>query len=208
MSKITSLKDEVYSRVMEDIFSSTFKPNQIINEKELIERYGYSKTPIREALISLCDDQVLRNIPRYGYEVVKLTDNDIQEIMEYRWILESGFIPAICQNITDEQIQKLEDLNHLCNTTEEDLINHWHYNLLFHIQLMECSGNVYATQSLERTMNTLWRAYAQFYWDKNKKNSVLSDMKMHALVIEGLKNRNVDEVSEGLKKDFSDFLFF
>lgn len=208
MSKRTSLKDEVYSRVMEDIFSSAFKPNQIINEKELIERYGYSKTPIREALISLCDENVLRNIPRYGYEVVKLTDEDINEMMEYRWILESGFVPSICENVTDEQIKKLEEINQLCNTAEEDLINHWHYNLVFHIQLMESTGNTYATKLLERTLNTLWRAYAQFYWDKNKKDVFLSDMKMHSLVIEGLKKRDENIIIEGLKKDFSDFLLF
>lgn len=208
MSKRISLKDEVYARVLEDIFSSIFKPNQIINEKELIERYGYSKTPIREALISLCDEDVLLNIPRYGYEVVRLTDDDINEIMEYRWILESGFVPLICKNVTNEQIQKLEEINRLCNTAEEDLINHWHYNLVFHRCLMESTGNTYATKLLERTLNTLWRAYAQFYWDKNKKEIFLSDMKMHAAVIEGLKKRDKNAILEALKKDFSDFLLF
>ena len=69
---------------MEGIFSGEYKPNQILNEKELVEKYGCSKSPIRDALITLCNEGVLRNIPRYGYEVIRLTKEMVEDQGEPR----------------------------------------------------------------------------------------------------------------------------
>ena len=73
MSKERSLKESIYDKILESILNYEFKPNQILTEKDLVQRYGCSKSPVREALISLCTDSVLRNIPRCGYEVIRLT---------------------------------------------------------------------------------------------------------------------------------------
>ena len=67
-----SLKDAIYNAILESIISQEYRPNQVLNEKTLVEKYGCSKSPVREALVSLCNDNVLRNIPRYGYEVVNV----------------------------------------------------------------------------------------------------------------------------------------
>ena len=67
-----SLKTQIYNAILDHIFSGEFKPGQILNEKELVEKFGCSKAPVREALIALCSDNVLRSFPRYGYEIIRL----------------------------------------------------------------------------------------------------------------------------------------
>ena len=89
-----SLKDAIYNAILESIISQEYRPNQVLNEKTLVEKYGCSKSPVREALVSLCNDNVLRNIPRYGYEVVRLTVEDIQEMLQFRLVLEGGLLSA------------------------------------------------------------------------------------------------------------------
>ena len=48
-----SLKNMVYQAILNGIFTDEYKPNQIINEQELVQKFGCSKTPIREALVTL-----------------------------------------------------------------------------------------------------------------------------------------------------------
>ena len=73
MSNPSSLKDTIYKAILQDILSYEYKPNDILNEKALVEKYGCSKSPVREALLELCADNILRSIPRYGYEVIRVT---------------------------------------------------------------------------------------------------------------------------------------
>ena len=205
MAAKESLKDKAYHAILQGIFSSEYKPNQILNEKELIERYGYSKSPIREALIALCHDGVLRSIPRYGYEVVRLTKEDVESIMDYRLILETGFLKKGCQNLTEDQLQMLEEIDSLCNKPESDLLEHWKYNMDFHLSLLACAGNNFAYQELERAMNVLWRAYAQFYWNKWNNFVMPSDMRTHRKIIDALRRRDIDQAVAVLQEDFKDF---
>ena len=63
-----SLKNQIYNAILNGILSGEFKPEQILTERELVDKYGCSKAPVREALITLCNDDILRSFPRYGYE--------------------------------------------------------------------------------------------------------------------------------------------
>ena len=49
-----SIKTQVYESVLKDILDGVYQPNAVINEKTLMEKFGVSKTPIREALVQLC----------------------------------------------------------------------------------------------------------------------------------------------------------
>ena len=79
MNKDQSLKEYVYNSVLEEIFSTELKPGDIISEKSLIEKYHCSKSPVREALLTLVVEGVLRNIPRLGYEVVTIMSRNVRK---------------------------------------------------------------------------------------------------------------------------------
>ena len=57
--KIT-LKDNVYRQVIEMICNGQLQNDDIITEKQLTSHFGISKSPVREALIQLCHDHVLK----------------------------------------------------------------------------------------------------------------------------------------------------
>ena len=77
-----SLKNMVYQAILNGIFTDEYKPNQIINEQELVQKFGCSKTPIREALVTLCNEGILRSFPRFGYQVVSVSREEAQNILE------------------------------------------------------------------------------------------------------------------------------
>lgn len=206
MKKCT-LKSRIYDAIMDGIIKDEYKPETILNEKFLVDKFGVSKAPVREALLTLCNEGVLRSIPRCGYEVVKLTSKDVIEILNFRCILECGYIAAFCGKLTPEQITTLNELNKRCcdQTSGDDMWTHWEHNKKFHLQLISFGGNAYAYKDLERSLAILRRAYAQFYWDKWNDSVISSDMKSHKNLINAIAHNDLRLAQQYLKEDLADF---
>ena len=94
MQKV-ALKDQIYQNILNEIQYGKLSTNAIINEKDFTEKFAVSKTPVREALVRLCSEGILENLPRYGYRLIPVTQSEIQEIIEYRKIVE---IEALASN--------------------------------------------------------------------------------------------------------------
>ncbi len=204
-SKPANLKEFVYNSILEDIYSSVYASGDILNEKALVEKYKCSKSPVREALLSLCADGVLKNIPRYGYEVIRLTKEDIFEMLQFRLALEGGILRERYKNISPEDFQELERLNQFCKINDIDARTHFEHNIRFHIKLVQSCGNAYATEQLRQCMIRLKRAYAQFYWNPNIDIMYSRDTRHHDEILEDLRHGRIDEALFNLRADLSDF---
>ncbi|MEY8338096.1 GntR family transcriptional regulator [Lachnospiraceae bacterium 62-35] len=200
-----SLKSIVYRETLDGIIKGEYKANQIINEQELVNKFGFSKSPIREALIALCNEGVLRNIPRYGYEVIRLTSKDVNEILRFRFFLEGGFLRDFHMKITSQQLEELYRLDDLCNASVDDMWVHWEYNMNFHLNLLSYSSNSYACWQLKKSMDILKRAYAQFYWDKWDKEYNPIDMRCHRDILACIKTGDIDGALKNLEQDLEEF---
>ena len=114
ISQEMNLKEQIHHHLFSDIVNGVYTPGSILHEKNLMEKYGVSRAPIREALIQLCSEGVLRNLPKRGYEVTEISAEEIQNIIRYRISLECGFMQQYGGYIDDALIEKLEqhNLNH------------------------------------------------------------------------------------------------
>lgn len=202
-----SIKEKVYNLIMEDILAFEYRPNDILNEKSLVEKYGYSKTSVREALLTLCDEHVLRCLPRYGYEVVRITATDIRDMLQTRCILETGMLVASCGTFSEEQLTRLEEINRNCVSSDKDIWEHWKHNTHFHMKMLSYCNNCYAEEILRKTMDRLKCGYAQFYWN-NRFTSTLSlamDTRYHEEIISCLRNGDRENLQLFIQKDLSSF---
>ena len=75
-----TLKERVYRGIYEAVTNGEYRPNDILTENQMIEKFGVSKSPVREALVELCKDGVLINIPRMGYQVRAVTLKEIMNL--------------------------------------------------------------------------------------------------------------------------------
>ena len=98
--KKENLKSKVYDDILRSIIKGEYAAEEIISEGMLIEKYNVSKSPVREALVQLCSENVLKNIPRCGYMVARLTRSDIDDILSYRTAFESGMLRQIIEEIS------------------------------------------------------------------------------------------------------------
>lgn len=200
-----SLKDQVYESILEDIFRGNIAPGDILNEKALLEKYHCSKSPVREALMALCADGILRNIPRYGYEVVRLSKEDIYDMLAFRFVLERGVLLECGAELREEDFQDLEKINSQCSENDTDAMTHWKHNTEFHLRLIACAHNEYITEQLEKCMARLKRAYSQYYWKKDKEILFSMDTEHHVDIVSALRNKDVEKAIRYLEEDIQDF---
>ena len=83
---------ELYERIKEDVIRLRFRADEIINEKDLAEQHGVSKTPVREALSMLVQEGYLKKIPRVGYLLRELSEEEYAKLIYLRYTLEKGVV--------------------------------------------------------------------------------------------------------------------
>jgi DNA-binding GntR family transcriptional regulator len=84
----TYLADTVYDALRRDILEREFDPGEPLTEKDLSQRYGVSRTPVREALAKLERDRLVRVVPKKGAFVHTASHDDIRELYQIREALE------------------------------------------------------------------------------------------------------------------------
>lgn len=200
-----SLRDLVYESIMDDIISNELKSFQIISERAIIEKYNCSKSPVREAMLSLCNDGILRSIPRCGYEVLPITDDDAVQLINCRYLLEGGFLKTIINQITDEEIDYLGNLTAPLYTHREDIWKFWDLNTQFHLELIKISQNDYAYFDLKRICSKLKIAYAMINRGSQKAENYPLVPKNHMEIVNSLRRRDLPSALAALHTDLSDF---
>ncbi|WP_312644031.1 GntR family transcriptional regulator [Hydrogenoanaerobacterium sp.] len=207
MAQGGSLKNKIYNSVLSDILQGNYTQDTIISEKMLIEKYQVSKSPVRDALIELCNEGILRSIPRYGYELVRITETDIQNIIEYRMILESECVRIAAKKMLDQEIDELEQYTRQCCSIpqEVDIWKHWDNNIRFHLRLNSYAQNQYIYDKLKESMNILTRAYAQMHWNQWHKTEFSMGIEGHLEIIRCIRARDSELAVKVLKEDISRF---
>ena len=103
-----TLRVKAYQEIKSQITYLDLKPGEKIFESEIAERLGISRTPVREALLLLENEQLVECLPRLGYVVKRLTNQEITEYFSLRRTLEAFAAPLIIDRITDEEIEALK----------------------------------------------------------------------------------------------------
>ena len=197
-----SLKATIYQRVMEMISQGQLTPDMTFSEQQLIHQFQVSKSPVREALIQLCSENVLRSIPRQGYQVIEINRKDIQDLTQLRLLLELGNLPYALANMTRERLDELKRQNEERRqpSATKQLWESRNRNTRFHMTLIRYGENAQIANCMEHAMATCTRAYAQLFTVK-KHVIAPSDDNMHDLIVRALENHDIYTAHECLKQD-------
>lgn len=196
-----TLKEKVYQGIYDDVTNGIYRQNDILTEKQLVEQYNVSKSPVREALIELCKDGILKNIPRLGYQVTPVTLKEVIDILEFRVDIEiSGLRKAIAA-ITDENIDLLIKIA-LKHEEDRDRIisKNWSRNYEFHRYLYSLNGNTIGYQVLTQTIKQSAQYISQYFQSAWQKKSE-SDGRNHIAIAEALQKRDVEDACKVLERD-------
>ncbi len=99
--KTTSLADQVFEKLENDIIQGVYPKGEILTELKLVDHLGVSRTPIREALRRLEQERLIADSGK-GSVVLGITDEDLRDIMNIRERIEGLAAYYAAQNMTDE----------------------------------------------------------------------------------------------------------
>lgn len=189
MNQNNSMANKVLESVRVDIINGYYKPNQMINEQDISQRYRVSKTPVREALIGLCMEGLLEKIPYKGYFVKSINISDMNALFEFRRILECAMIELVIDKLSASELSYLKELADIRLDTEDaDLLNNYNdVNCAFHMALAKMTGNPYVVSTYENVLNRLRRALIMDL----KQTDINQLLSTHKLIVDALSKKDL-----------------
>nr|WP_297275208.1 GntR family transcriptional regulator [uncultured Agathobaculum sp.] len=183
---IQTMGDQVYTILRKDICEGRFAPGARLQEIELSEALGVSRSPVREALRRLVSDGLLLTAPNKGTYVKEFTCQDIDEIFDMRVMLESYSISRSQNNMTPERKQQLYDILQVLERShaEDNLEQYTRADEELHNAIVALGDNslVNSTYARVRSMNQQFRVFSLS--DRTRFDDSLQEHRsiIHALV--------------------------
>jgi DNA-binding GntR family transcriptional regulator len=140
-------KERAYRIIKEKIISCQLPPGSILNERELVEEIGTSRTPIREALHRLEKENLVLIIPQRGAFVCEITPKIINDIYQLREIIEPNLVSMVTPKIAEDVLLRFKQ--EFLTLGKDD------YNILakrdneFHFTVIDLVGNECLKQVME-----------------------------------------------------------
>lgn len=135
-------KNECYRALKQLIIEQKYRPEQILNEKELMQTFDIGRTPLREVLLDLQRDGLVNVVPRCGTFVSSLSLEDLKNISQIRPALEGLVVEILCDYATQQQ---LDDMAAILQEAEEIIASNGGETL--------CSESVVAIRNLESNLH-------------------------------------------------------
>lgn len=107
--KSVSLANQVFETLERNILNGTYAIGEIISEKRLSEELGVSRTPIREALSRLAEEDLVSDSPA-GTVVLGITDKDVDDAFEVKRRIEIMATRWAAKAMDEEQLKKMKEI--------------------------------------------------------------------------------------------------
>jgi DNA-binding GntR family transcriptional regulator len=144
--------DKLISDIRKEVSSGILKPGDQLEVTALAERFGVSRTPIREAIRTLVESGVLETRPRKGSFVRVLSAKQLLDLFQVAAELEGMACRLAALSLTKENVEAIESGLAKC-TQAAEFQNNVEYamaNLDFHTAIHNASGNDWLIEQLRQ----------------------------------------------------------
>ena len=139
-----SFREQAREIIRGMIVSGRIDPDGLISAPKIASDLSVSVTPVREALLDLVREGLLRPVRNRGFQVVIMTPKEHDDVFNIRLMLEVPSVHKIARNSpTDVEMKGLYELARIAQqfAQDGDLIGYLNADRRFHISLIDLSGN-------------------------------------------------------------------
>jgi DNA-binding GntR family transcriptional regulator len=139
----SSLHGELVTRLRDLVVEGELTPGTRLNERLLCERFGVSRTPLREAVKVLASEELVALQPNRGAVVTALTRADVRELFEVMGALEALAGELACERIDEARLAAIRALHYqmLLHHARAELHEYFRCNQQIHEKIVEAAGN-------------------------------------------------------------------
>jgi DNA-binding GntR family transcriptional regulator len=148
---MTRAADKLISQITQDITSGVLQPGDQLKESFLAEKFGVSRTPIREAIRAMVRLGLLEAIPRKGVRVRILNTKELLDLFEVAAGLEGMASRLAAYSLTDEHAKVILSKLENCKVAaeNEDKVQYSIANIEFHAAIHEATNNRWLIEQLQ-----------------------------------------------------------
>ncbi len=190
---------DAYSMILGAIDLGVYRPGDRLVESELAERFGVSRTPIREALQRLETQSLLARDGR-SLIVASLDHNQMAELYVVRRELEGLAARLAAQHATPEEVRILRDMVEHDNALVNDPAALARANRRFHKQIHLASHNRYLVQQLDLVHRTMALMATTSLAAQGRGAIAQSE---HDAIVRAIENKDADAAYDALREHIS-----
>ncbi len=186
-----SLSGRVFKTLREDILNGKYQENDELKEVAIGKELGVSRTPVREAFRQLELEGLIQMIPNKGAYVTGISPKDVHDIYMIRSSLEGMCARLACENITEEQLEEMEENVYLASfhASKGHMDQMAELDNRFHHILYEACGS--------KMLQNLLQDYHQYVIRIRKKTLTtprgVKSNEEHKMIMEAIKKRDAVE---------------
>ena len=203
-NKKLTLSEQVYDRLKTMILSGEIKCGEKIPEQRLVETFGVSRTPVREAVRRLSNEGVINIHPNSYAEVISFTPDDIRNLGIMRITMDCLSAQLAIQNGSNRDFNSLIDSCEAANP-ETDFLNRIKYDCDFHMRLVEISGNDLLINTQHNLYLKAQLLVANKYQENPASSNRLCSYKEHMAIIDALIQRDVKKALSAARDHLVEF---
>ena len=201
--KHLTLREKILENIRDAIISGSLKAGTRVSEPELAERYGISRTPIREAFRQLESEGYLTVIPRRGAVVSEFGQKDVEDFYAIKSILEGYAARKACEKMGQKELDRLQNVNNrLAELAAAGDIKHFfkiHND--FHEIFIKAADNEKLRELINAVVNRFQRLRLM---SLSLPGRMMISVREHEKIIDAFRMRDAD-LAEGLVRKNAEY---
>jgi DNA-binding GntR family transcriptional regulator len=193
------LREQVYANIKGAIIGGEFEPSKRLIEEKLADDMKTSRTPVREAIQKLEKEGLIYRLPRGGFAVKGVTEEEVEEVFGLRGILEgyAGYLATARMNA--EELKALEEVIAREEKCLQDINNEEFIELdgEFHDILYRAAKNNRLYGLLNDLRDYMYRYRVIILRYQRKPQLAVQD---HKEMVVSIKNKNARQVEKLVRK--------
>ena len=147
-----SLREKVTRALEAAVVAGELAPGVIYSAPVLAERFGVSATPVREAMLDLVGEGMVKPVRNRGFRIVEVSDADLDQISQIRLLLEVPIMAQVAKLLTPQRAAELSEFGQRIEAAAErgDLIDYLDCDRRFHAEMVSTIGNPRLTDLVDR----------------------------------------------------------
>lgn len=146
MTRPGSARDIAYAVIRDGILAGEFPAGSFIEETDICDRSGVSRTPVREALSRLAAEGFVQQLPRRGAMVRHVTGQELNELYEVRRLIEGHAARHLCASRLPAPAEMKRHNTAMQGLPPGEIARHVDLNRKFHHALVASTGNEVLTR--------------------------------------------------------------
>ncbi|SMY11898.1 GntR family transcriptional regulator [Brevibacterium jeotgali] len=200
----SSAAGRAYRHLRDAILEGGFAPGQMLGEAGLAQHLGMSRTPVRAALARLQEERWVTIYPKRGALVNGLSERDIAEIADARYMLESAAVQRATTATIERLLPRLEESVEAQETAlaDGDLPVFIDHTTGFHRMFVEAGGSAVLLEMSDRLADR--RRFMLFRQGTRLIERRMAMLAEHRALIEALRSGDVALFAESLRAHLRD----